>query len=82
MSALFLAVNGVDISGVTREPRGVTGTPITADGHGRNATIVVPDANALLRPADAAACTPQGGGVLLVQLETLLDTTLAFFEAG
>jgi len=49
---------------------------ISVDAAGQNSIVVIPGANAKLRPEDLERCLPllQSAGILLVQLETPLET--------
>lgn len=70
-----LRAEGVDLSGMSRDPVGPTGVAlITVDRSGENTIVVAPGANAALEPGhvDAAAACIAGSGALLVQLEVPL----------
>jgi ribokinase len=74
-----LADARVNVGRVHRTPGTPTGTatiPVEADG-GENLIIVVPGANAALTPADVDVDSVHRAGVLLLQLETPLDTVQA-----
>jgi len=57
-------------------PTGTATIPVEADG-GENLIVVVPGANAQLTPADVDVESVHRAGVLLLQLETPLDTVQA-----
>ncbi|KGH46082.1 carbohydrate kinase [Modestobacter caceresii] len=57
-------------------PTGTATIPVEADG-GENLIVVVPGANAELTPADVDVESVHRAGVLLLQLETPLDTVRA-----
>ncbi|MCZ2848073.1 ribokinase [Modestobacter sp. VKM Ac-2978] len=57
-------------------PTGTATIPVEADG-GENLIVVVPGANAELTPADVDVDSVHRAGVLLLQLETPLDTVRA-----
>ena len=60
-----------------------TGTAmIVVDAAGENAIVVIPGANARLRPATLAEMAVHPGDVLVAQLEVPVDTVAAFFERG
>lgn len=75
-----LAANRVDHTGVAQDADAATGVAlIEVDDAGQNSIVVVSGANAQLRPADveAAAAAIAAAQVLLLQLESPLDTVLS-----
>jgi ribokinase len=79
-----LADLGVDVRLVHRTPGEPTGTatiPVEATG-GENLIVVVPGANAALRPADVDRAEVRGAAVVLLQLENPLDTVRAAAAAA
>ncbi len=69
--------NGVDTIGVQHTPQASSGVAlITLDELGQNTIVVAPGANELLTPQDLRDYSPvfEGASVLLVQLETPLET--------
>jgi ribokinase len=79
-----LATAGVDVELVRSTPGELTGTatiPVEADG-GENLIVVVPGANAALTPADVDVAEVRQATVVLLQLETPLETVLAAAEAA
>ena len=80
-----LAAEGIAVDGIRR----VTGTPsgvalILVDERGENCIAVASGANALLGAEDVARCAEllSADGVLLVQLETPLETVVAAAHAA
>lgn len=76
----LLAEEGVDVSGVGRDPEVATGLAvITVDGAGENAIVVSPGANLRLGAADVARCEPliRQARVVLAQLEVPVEAVLA-----
>jgi ribokinase len=72
-----LAAAGVDHDRVVRDPEAATGVAlITVDGVGQNSIVVASGANMELSPSDADAAEPAiaGADVLLLQLESPLET--------
>ncbi|MBB3677740.1 ribokinase [Modestobacter versicolor] len=61
-------------------PTGTATIPVEAEG-GENLIVVVPGANARLTPADVDVDSVHRAGVLLLQLETPLETVQAAAEA-
>lgn len=60
-----------------------TGTAmIVVDAAGENSIVVIPGANARLRPATLAETAVHPGDVLVAQLEVPVDTVAAFFKRG
>ena len=60
-----------------------TGTAmIVVDAAGENSIVVIPGANARLRPAMLAEAAVHPGDVLVAQLEVPVDTVAAFFDRG
>lgn len=79
-----LAGAGVDVRLVSvtpDEPTGSATIPVEASG-GENLIVVVPGANAALRPADVDRPEVRGAAVLLLQLESPLDTVQAAAAAA
>jgi ribokinase len=79
-----LATAGVDVELVRSTPGELTGTatiPVEADG-GENLIVVVPGANAALTPADVDVAEVRQATVVLLQLETPLETVLAAAQAA
>ncbi|MQA32916.1 ribokinase [Modestobacter roseus] len=78
-----LADCGVNVGRVQRTPGAPTGSatiPVEARG-GENLIVVVPGANAALTPADVDVESVHRAGVLLLQLETPLETVRAAVAA-
>ena len=78
-----LAAAGVDHTFVSRDPETATGIAlIVVDDAGQNSIVVVPGANGRLAPADVDAAQAAIGAadVLLVQLESPLETVLRAAE--
>ncbi|SDY45312.1 ribokinase [Modestobacter sp. DSM 44400] len=76
--AALVAV-GVDVDRLLATPGELTGTatiPVEADG-GENLIVVVPGANGVLTPADVDVAEVRRATVVLLQLETPLETVLA-----
>jgi ribokinase len=76
---------GIDISQVSRDDRAPSGVAlIFVDQRGENSIGVASGANACLRPAHVQAAAPSihASGVLLLQLETPLETVLAAARLG
>lgn len=72
-----LRENGVDVSFIVRDAGAPTGVAlITVDADGQNAIVVAPGANARLTPTDIDASEElfRGASVLLLQLESPLDS--------
>lgn len=77
----LLDADGIDTALVATLPDCATGTAfITVDAHGENQIIVVPGANARLKPEQVAA-PDADTRVLLAQLEIPVDTVAALFSA-
>jgi ribokinase len=79
-----LAAAGVDVDLVRSTPGELTGTatiPVEVDG-GENLIVVVPGANAALKPADVDVAEVRRATVVLLQLETPLETVRAAAEAA
>jgi ribokinase len=79
-----LTAAGVDVELVRPTPGELTGTatiPVEADG-GENLIVVVPGANAALTPADVDVAAVRQATVVLLQLETPLETVLAAAQAA
>lgn len=74
-----LAESAVDVGRVHRTPGLPTGSATIAveEGSGENLILVVPGANAGLRPADVDVEPVHAAGVLLLQLEVPLETVVA-----
>ncbi len=73
----FLEKEGIDISGVIRSKKAPSGVAlISVAESGENSIAVAPGANALLSPSDVTKFKSkiESAGVLLLQLETPLDT--------
>jgi ribokinase len=79
-----LADAGVDAGLVRSTPGELTGTATIAveAADGENLIVVVPGANAALLPADVDVAELRQAAVVLLQLETPLETVLAAAEAG
>ena len=78
-----LAADGIDTSGVASLDDAPTGAAFISVGPGaQNVIIVSPGANARLRPSDLDPADLAGAGVVLLQLEVPLDTTLAAAALG
>jgi ribokinase len=74
-----LADAGVDVTAVVRTagvPTGSATIPVE-DASGENLIVVVPGANAELRPADVDVAAVRGARVVLLQLEVPLETVQA-----
>jgi ribokinase len=76
----FLATQGVDLTHVRDAADAPTGTAVITLANGDNAIVVVPGANGLLRPADAATAPVSSGDILVSQFEIPIPTIEAFFE--
>jgi ribokinase len=74
-----LAGAGVDVAAVRRTPGTPTGSATipVEDGSGENLIVVVPGANAQLRPGDVDVAVVRDARVVLLQLEVPLETVLA-----
>ncbi len=75
-----LAADGIDVRWVGRDEDAATGVAlIVVDDRGQNTIVVASGANSRLSPADVAAADEALAGcdVLLLQLETPLETVLA-----
>jgi ribokinase len=74
-----LADAGVDVTAVARTPELPTGSATipVEDGSGENLIVVVPGANAELRPADVDVAAVREARVVLLQLEVPLETVQA-----
>ena len=73
---------GVNISLVKMEPSQPTGQAfINVSASGENAIVIVPGANATLRPEDIASEQLVGNTVFLAQLENPVDAVRAFFNS-
>ncbi|MCB0302927.1 MAG: ribokinase [Calditrichaeota bacterium] len=75
-----LQAEGLNIDYLIHDEAVSTGRAwIVVDTHGENSIVVAPGANARLSPADVAAAGPaiEAADVLLLQLETPLETVLA-----
>jgi ribokinase len=70
---------GVDVTAVVRTPEVPTGSATipVEDGSGENLIVVVPGANARLRPADVDVAAVREARVVLLQLEVPLETVQA-----
>lgn len=76
---------GVDVSGVSRDPDEPTGLAlITVDERGENTIVVSPGANALLEPRHVVEQREMfsGASVTMAQLEIPIETVLAAAGAG
>lgn len=79
----FLAGSGVDTSQVLEREGVPTGTSlIVVEENGENVIVFVAGANATVDNASATALALRENDVLLAQLETPMDATLAFFRHG
>jgi len=77
----FLADQGVDVSHVGSKPDHPTGTALIVVARSDNTIVVVPGANSALSTADVALADDfLRGDVVVAQLETPQETTLAAFE--
>jgi len=76
----FLAAQGVDLAFVHDTPEAHTGTAIITVADADNTIVVIPGANALVTPADAAAPRLAKGDVAVSQFEIPLPTISAFFK--
>jgi ribokinase len=75
-----LRADGVDVTHVHRDEGSASGTAfITVDPGGQNTIVVAPGANSQLTPDDVARAESliKDSAVLLLQLETSMDTVLA-----
>jgi ribokinase len=73
--AASLAADGIDLSCLARLPDVSSGTAlITVSEKGENHIVIIPGANALLRPSDIQEIHIEMGDVLVTQLETPLET--------
>ncbi|HZH22301.1 MAG TPA: ribokinase [Geodermatophilus sp.] len=74
-----LTAAGVDVAAVRRTPEAPTGTATipVEDGSGENLIVVVPGANAELRPEDVDVAPVRDARVVLLQLEVPLETVQA-----
>jgi ribokinase len=74
-----LTAAGVDVAAVRRTPEAPTGTATipVEDGSGENLIVVVPGANAELRPEDVDVAPVRDARVVLLQLEVPLQTVQA-----
>ena len=74
-----LAEAGVDVTAVSRTPGAPTGSATipVEDGSGENLIVVVPGANAELRPGDVEVAVVRDARVVLLQLEVPLETVRA-----
>jgi ribokinase len=74
-----LTAAGVDVTAVRRTPETPTGTATipVEDGSGENLIVVVPGANAELRPGDVDVAPVRDARVVLLQLEVPLETVQA-----
>ncbi|RBY81667.1 ribokinase [Geodermatophilus sp. TF02-6] len=79
-----LAAAGVDVTSVHRTPDVPTGTATipVEEGSGENLIVVVPGANAELRPEDVAVEPVRRARVVLLQLEVPMATVQAAAEAA
>ena len=81
--ASALAAEGVATGGVRVLPDAPTGVAfISVDPDGQNTIIVAPGANARLAPEDLVAGHFEGAGVVLLQLEVPLETSLRAAALG
>jgi ribokinase len=79
--------DGLDLRFLRRDPAAPSGVAlIVVDEQGQNLIAVAPGANHRLTPADVAAAQPalahEGAQVMLLQLETPLETVLAAAQTG
>jgi ribokinase len=74
-----LRADGVDVTAVSVADGVPTGTAIVTVADGDNTIVVIPGANALVRPV---ALAPSPGDVVVAQLETPLEVTTAAFAAA
>lgn len=82
-----LEANGVDCSGLVRNPDSFTATAtILIDANGENCIVVASGANALLDPEHVRRCLGSerkgDGGLVLAQLENNLESVYACKESG
>lgn len=80
-----LAAAGVDHTFVSRDPQAATGVAlIVVDDNGENSIVVASGANMRLAPADvdAAETVIASAGVLLLQLESPLETVIRAAEVA
>jgi ribokinase len=79
-----LAASRVNVSRVHRTPGVPTGSATIAveDGTGENLIVVVPGANAALTPEDADVESVRRATVVLLQLETAMETVTAAAQAA
>src|SRR5687767_8283394 len=79
-----LAAAGVDVAGVRTTPGVPTGSATipVEEGTGENLIVVVPGANAQLRPEDADAPSVRRAAVVLLQLEVPLEAVEAAARAA
>lgn len=74
---------GIDCTAVKTDPDHASGTAlITVDASGENSIVVAPGANNALVPADLAGIDFTTAGLVLMQLETPLDTIIAAVNAA
>ncbi len=78
----FLKSKDVDVSLVEITKDAVCGTALITVAEQDNTIIVVSGANALLSAQDVGAPVLTAGDVLVAQLETPIETTIAFFRRG
>lgn len=78
-----LAAEGLDLTGLATAPGTATGVALIAvDAGGQNTIVVVPGANAVLRPRHLAGLPLETGDLLLTQLESPLETVEAALRLG
>lgn len=78
-----LAAEGLDLAGLATAPGTATGVALIAvDAGGQNTIVVVPGANAALRPRELAGVALEAGDLLLTQLESPLETVGAALRLG
>ena len=76
-----LIAEGIDVSGIEVDREAPTGVAvITVDEHAENTVVVSPGANAALLPRHLRRDIVGDASVVLVQLETPLDTVVATAE--
>lgn len=78
-----LAAEGLDLTGLATAPGTATGAALIAvDAGGQNTIVVVPGANAALRPRHLAGLALEAGDLLVTQLEAPLETVEAALRLG
>jgi ribokinase len=75
----YLAVNGVDVSGLQVKPHVATGTAIVTVAAGQNTIVVSPGANGSIDESLVDAIELCTGDHVIAQLETPLDMTARLF---